>query len=383
MDSIAAAPNEETTEAAAARDSSRDSNQIRLTQTVKKGGCAAKVAAVELRKILSLVSFPPSTPDLLVDGRLFDDAAVYRVSADVAMVQTLDFFTPIVDDPFDFGRVAAANAISDVYAMGARPATALAILAFPLGELSNDTVAQVMNGACRTLALASCSLAGGHSIDDDTLKFGLSVTGLAHPREIWTNAGARPGDALILTKPLGTGALSAALKRGEIGAAEMKPAIESMATLNDAVDVLEADGLRTAIRAATDVTGFGFAGHAMQMALASEVAFAIGARRLPRLPFAIELLTKGFLTKAHRTNKDYVSLRLTESGALDEAERLLLFDPQTSGGLLLAVDPTRARAVLGALQRRFPAAAVVGRAQEWTPGAPALAVSPELDAETA
>jgi selenide,water dikinase len=336
---------------------------IRLTQTVKKGGCAAKVAAVELRRILSGVAFPPAPPELLVDGRLFDDAAVYRVGPDLAIVQTLDFFTPIVDSPYDFGRVAAANAISDVYAMGARPVLALAILAFPLGELDNACVTEVMNGACDVLAKSGAALAGGHSIDDDTLKFGLSVTGLVHPERVWTNAGAQPGDALILTKGLGTGTLSAALKRGEIGEAEMRPAIESMAQLNDAASLLASEDMAGAVRAATDVTGFGLAGHAMQLARASGARLVFRAAALPRLPGAVELLQKGVLTKAHKTNKDYVSTSASWPPGLPEADRLLFFDPQTSGGLLLSVDPERAQAALACLRERFASAAIVGRVE--------------------
>ena len=332
-------------------------SSIRLTETVKKGGCAAKVAALELRRILAQVRFPPSPPELLVDGHLFDDAAVYRVSDDCAIVQTLDFFTPIVNSPRDFGRIAAANAISDVYAMGGRPVTALAILAFPLGELPNEVVADVMNGACDVLRQAGAALAGGHSIDDDTLKFGLSVTGLVHPDQIWTNSGARPGDALILTKPLGTGALAAALKRGEISDDEMRPAIESMAQLNDAgVDLRPGD-----VHAATDVTGFGLAGHAMQMALASDVGISIRFRQLPRFPGVGDLLARGFVTKAHRTNAEYVGSRLREQeSTLTDSDRLLLFDPQTSGGLLLAVPPQRASEIVRRLQVRFQEAAIIG-----------------------
>ena len=335
---------------------------IRLTQTVKKGGCAAKVAAVELRKILAGVRFPPAGPDLLIDGRDFDDAAVQRINDEVAIVQTLDFFTPIVDSPFDFGRIAAANALSDVYAMGARPTMALAILAFPLGELPNECIAEVMNGACSALAEAGAALAGGHSIDDDTLKFGLSVTGLVHPKRAWANSGAGVGDQLILTKPLGVGAYAAALKRGLIDETAMAPAIESMSALNDVPGLLGGPEWEGAVRGATDVTGFGLAGHAMQMAIASGARFAFSARAVPRLPRAAELLAAGALTKAHKTNKDYVSRRLAWSADAPEAdaERTLFFDPQTSGGLLLSVDPARAAALLARVQTRFPEAALVG-----------------------
>ena len=193
----------------------QDSNNIRLTQTVQKGGCAAKVSALELRKILAHVKFPNRPRELLIDGSTFDDAAVYKINSELALVQTLDFFTPIVDTPRIFGRIAAANALSDVYAMGGKPITALAILAFPLATLGQTIIVDVLQGATDTVGESKASLVGGHTIDDDTLKFGLSVTGFVHPDRIWSNAGAKPGDVLILTKPLGTGSLTAALKRGE------------------------------------------------------------------------------------------------------------------------------------------------------------------------
>lgn len=332
---------------------------VRLTQSVQKGGCAAKVAAAELKKILAHVPFPPTPPELLIDGRHFDDAAVYRVSDDVAMVQTIDFFTPILDSPFDFGRVAAANAISDVYAMGGRPVSALAVLAFPLATMGADVITEVLRGACDVLARARTPLAGGHSIDDDTLKFGLSVTGLVHPKRIWANTGARPGDALILTKGLGTGTLTAALKRQAVNEDDIRHAIESMAKLNNAIDPLESAGLMDAVHAATDITGFGFSGHAMQLAKASGVRLEIRLSEIPRLDRAEEMLKRELLTKAHRTNRDYTS-GLIDFGPATAIEQLLLHDPQTSGGLLLAVSADRAREVLTALRPEFPLAALIG-----------------------
>ena len=336
---------------------------IRLTKTVQKGGCAAKVSATELRKILGAVRFPPKSPHLLVDGRHFDDAAVYQISDTQAMVQTLDFFTPIVDSPFDFGRVAAANAISDVYAMGGRPVTALAILAFPLMTLDNDTITQVLQGACEVIGRAGASLAGGHSIDDDTLKFGLSVTGLVDPKKIWANSGAKAGDALILTKAIGTGTLTAALKREALTEHDIRPAIDSMSTLNNAIDLLQARGeadLSAHVHGATDVTGFGLSGHAMQMALASQARFEIALRDVPRLPKAEECIAREFLTKAHRTNREYTQSRITAPGisAIDEQ---LIHDPQTSGGLLLSVTAEKAPEILARLKRNFPVANIIGK----------------------
>ncbi|NUM88012.1 MAG: selenide, water dikinase SelD [Bdellovibrionales bacterium] len=329
---------------------------MKLTQSVAKGGCAAKVAATELRRILSRVKFPPSHRDLLVDGGLFDDAAIYQVKPDLALVQTVDFFTPIVDTPRRFGRIAAANALSDVYAMGGTPRTAMAVLAFPLAAMEESVCVDVLQGACEVLEEAETCLVGGHSIDDDTLKFGLSVTGYVHPDRVWTNAGAKPGDALILTKALGTGTVTAALKRQHITEDAMEEVLRSMEQINRVLDLLPG-GMETAIHAATDVTGFGLAGHSMQMALASRVTLRMRHGDLPRFSLVDQCLE--FLTKAHRTNAEYTKERL-DAGALRREDQLLLFDPQTSGGLLLSVDSGAASGILAAIRGRFPRAAIVG-----------------------
>ncbi len=340
--------------------------ELRLTQTVQKGGCAAKVSATELRKILAGVRFPDAArsllpESLLIDGRFFDDASVHRLTKDLAIVSTLDFFTPIVDSPQTFGAIAAANALSDVYAMGGRPLTALGILAFPVATFENDVIQAVMQGACDTLSEARATLSGGHSIDDDTLKFGLAVTGLVHPDKIWSNTGARAGDILILTKALGTGALTAALKRQVVVEREIQPALDSMMKLNNVIDALELSGLADAIHAATDITGFGLAGHSMQVANASGVDLEFDFNKLPLLPGALEMIRDGFLTKAHRTNREYTEKSLLTSTDISSEKIPVLFDPQTSGGLLLSVDASRAAAVLGAITSAFSVAAIVGR----------------------
>jgi selenide,water dikinase len=332
--------------------------QVQLTKTVQKGGCAAKIAATELRKILNSVTFPPTSRALLVDGKDFDDAAIYQISDSVALVQTLDFFTPILNSPRAFGRVAAANAISDVYAMGGRPVSALAILAFPLSTLPNSVIAEVLQGACDVLAEAGASLAGGHSIDDDTLKFGLSVSGLVHPRKLWTNAGARVGDRLILTKGLGTGTLTAALKRDAVTEDDIKDAIASMGQLNNVIDYL--DDLSQYIHAATDITGFGLAGHGMQMAKASSVTFEITMANVPRLQGAEESLKNNYLTKAHSSNREYCANSI-DASQLDAIQQLLLHDPQTSGGLLLSVENQFASAVVAAIKVAFPMTSIIGQ----------------------
>lgn len=340
--------------------------ELRLTQTVQKGGCAAKVSATELRKILSNVRFPEAARSFLpdsqmIDGRFFDDASVHRLTKDIAIVSTLDFFTPIVDSPRAFGAIAAVNALSDVYAMGGRPLTALGILAYPVASFENEVVQNVMQGACDVLSEARATLSGGHSIDDDTLKFGLSVTGLVHPDRIWSNTGARESDILILTKALGTGTLTAALKRQTVTEKEIKPALDSMMKLNNVIDLLEAASCAEAIHSATDITGFGLAGHAMQMASASGVDFNFDFSKLPFLPGAAQMIADGFLTKAHRTNREYTekAIRWQRVG-LSDNDKLIAFDPQTSGGLLLSVDPAKAGDVLRAIRARFELAVQIG-----------------------
>ncbi len=331
---------------------------IKLTKTVKKGGCAAKVAAQTLREMLQNVSFPPTHSEVLVDGSSFDDAAVYQVSDEVALVQTLDFFTPIVNDAYAFGRIAAANALSDVYAMGGEPKTCLAILAFPVAALPIELGARILQGASDVIAEAGATFVGGHSIDDETLKFGLSVTGYVHPKKIWTNAGAREGDVLILTKPLGTGTLLAGLKSEAYAENQIGDALESMATLNRVLPLLREAAL-PGIHAATDVTGFGLAGHAMQMARASGKSFDVETRRLPKFERTIESLEQSFLTKAHTSNREYTADGCSFSGVSD-VEKLVVFDPQTSGGLLLSVEKSESAIVLADLQKSFSFASIVG-----------------------
>lgn len=319
---------------------------IRLSQTVKKGGCAAKVAALELRQILREVIFPPPPDQLLVRGETFDDAGVFQISADLALVQTLDFFTPIVDTPRLFGQIAACNALSDVYAMGGDPQTALGILAFPLATMPREVASDILQGAVEVLKEAKCSLLGGHTIDDETLKFGLSVTGYVHPKKIWRNSTAQSGDRLLLTKPLGTGTLMAGIKQSMFSEEDVADALQSMAQLNQVKDLLTQDLLEE-INAATDVTGFGLAGHAYNMALASDKTFVFDSSLIPHFSKAKESLDQGLLTKAHRTNREYTE------GAVKGALPLIALDPQTSGGLLLSVKPDHVKSIVDKLRSRF------------------------------
>lgn len=335
----------------------------KLTQTVKKGGCAAKVPAMILREILSGITFPPRVPGLLVDGSDFDDAAVYAINEEISMVQTLDFFTPIVDSPRDFGAVAAANALSDVYAMGGKPKTCMAILAAPLATMEYQVIQEVLQGACDVITQAGASLVGGHSIDDDTLKFGLSVTGFVNTRSTWTNQNARPGDVLILTKPLGTGTICAGIKRQEFGDEEAQQAIKSMKRLNNAVDFLSENDVN-AIHAATDVTGFGLMGHGYQLALASQVTLRLSHAAVPLFDAARSCLEKGFLTKAHRSNEEYTRNHCRFPEGFPEMDRLFYFDPQTSGGLLLSVEKEKAQDILKKLLPHFPGTSIIGSIRE-------------------
>lgn len=333
---------------------------IKLTQTVKKGGCAAKVPAMILREILSGVKFPPKIPGVLVDGNQFDDAAIFKIDDNISLVQTLDFFTPIVDSPHEFGAIAAANALSDVYAMGGKPKTCMAILAAPLAILEPSVIQEVLQGACDVITKAGASLVGGHSIDDDTLKFGLSVTGVVDTQKIWSNEKARVGDVLILTKPLGTGTICAGIKKAEFSAEDAHEALSSMMRLNNIIDFLSADELN-AIHGATDITGFGLAGHGYQLAKASEVTILLEDKKLPLFDLTLASLKSGNLTKAHGSNREYTKSAIHFSKPVEEN---IYFDPQTSGGLLLSVASESADIIVKKLSSAFPKTTVIGKVLE-------------------
>ncbi|MGZ3694231.1 MAG: selenide, water dikinase SelD [Bdellovibrionota bacterium] len=331
-----------------------DSETIRLTETVQKGGCAAKLPAGQLRDILKKLNMHKPA-SLTVGTEHMDDACLWDLGNGQSLVQTLDFFTPIVDDAYDFGAIAAANAISDVYAMGGVPKIALSILAFPAQTLPISLLEPLLRGALDKIQEAGACLAGGHTIDDDTLKFGLSVTGFVPKDRAWTNSGAREGDALILTKGLGTGTLTSALKRRELKEEFLAPLIASMKLLNRAPELLGDEE----VHAATDITGFGLAGHSLQLARASEVNLEIDTAKLPLLPGAMASLQNKILNRAHKTNWDYVN---EEVNFLREEEewKWLAMDPQTSGGLLLAVPFARAQAICQRLLESFPQTAIIG-----------------------
>lgn len=297
---------------------------------------------------------------MLVGFSTRDDAGVYQLRDDLALVQTVDFFTPIVDDPYDFGRIAAANALSDVYAMGATPVCALNIAAFPLETFGPEVLARILAGGADIAGRAGVAIVGGHTIKDDEPKYGLAVTGIVHPREIITNAGARPGDALVLTKPLGTGILASALKKNAIEEAQAAEAVRWMTMLNAgaARAMLEARA-----HAATDITGFGLLGHAHEMATASDVALRITASQVPHYALALAMLAAGIAPGGTRDNAAEHAAFTTFAPDVTADDRLLLSDAQTSGGLLIAVAPNDLSILRAKLQEDGVLDAVVGHVE--------------------
>ncbi|MGH9593246.1 MAG: selenide, water dikinase SelD, partial [Bryobacteraceae bacterium] len=311
-------------------------------------GCAAKLSPKILDRVLQLL---PRWPDenVLVGFDTADDAGVYRLSPDLALVQTLDFFTPIVDDPYTFGAIAAANALSDVYAMGGRPLTALSMLCYPAnGDMAD--LEQMLRGGAEKIHEAGCPVIGGHSINEEDIKLGYSITGLIHPGRIKTNAGAIAGDVLLFTKEIGTGVIATALKRGIAAPAHVRAAERSMLTLNRAA--CEAM-LEFTVHACTDVTGFSLLGHAREMALASSVTLEIDPGAVRLLPGALDYARAGAVPGGTRNNRDFVSSCVEGATEFDD----LLYDPQTSGGLLIALPAADA----AALEHKFTAAYRIGR----------------------
>jgi len=290
---------------------------------------------------------PPTDPNVLVGHDTLDDAGVYRIAPDLALIQTVDFFTPIVDDGYDFGQIAAANALSDVYAMGGTPKTALNLVCWPPEGLDNEILGAILTGGADKVHEAGCALIGGHSIQDEELKYGLAVTGTAHPDRIVTNAGAKVGNQLFLTKPLGTGVLTTALKRGERSAAEIDVAIATMKALNGPAIAV---ALEFGVTAATDITGFGLGGHAVQLADASGVTLEFETTELPLFPDAQELALAGFIPAGGENNQRYYGPRVNIASSVAEGMVQMVFDPQTSGGLLLALPGEDTDSVVAALQ---------------------------------
>ena len=273
-------------------------------------------------------------PNVLVGFDHADDAGVYLIAPDQALVQTVDFFTPVVDDPYTFGQIAATNALSDVYAMGGKPLTSLALVCFP-EKAELEILERILAGGLSKMIDAGCTVIGGHSIRDEETKFGYSVTGVVHPKKILANSGAKPGDALIFTKALGTGVISTAIKKGKAEAAWIDAAVRSMTTLNKrAAEVITGGDFR--VSAMTDVTGFGLIGHAREMALASEVSISISASAVPFLEGALECVRAGYVPGGLKNNRDFAECLVEYDEGIPQDVRALLFDPQTAGGLLIA-----------------------------------------------
>lgn len=286
-------------------------------------------------------------PRIVVDFRTADDAGVYRWDGGSALVQTVDFFTPIVDEPYVYGQIAAANALSDVYAMGGRPLTALAIAAFPVGDPDAETVRAIFRGGFDKLREAGVALLGGHTVQDREVKFGYAITGAIDPARVLTNGGARPGDELLLTKPLGTGIISTALKFERAPDASIAAAVASMTTLNRAAGEVLSGFDRGAVHACTDITGFGLIGHASEMAVASHCAIVFDSAKVPALEGALQLALKN-IPGGGKANRDYFSPRVSADG-VDPDRLALMYDPQTSGGLLVAVAADAAARLLDRL----------------------------------
>ena len=308
-----------------------------------------------------LHSLPPfDHPDLIVGTETSDDAGVFRLRPDLAIVNTVDFFTPIVDDPYTFGQIAAANALSDVYAMGAEPTTALNIVGFPKGKLDLEVLGEIIRGGAERAREAGAVVVGGHSIIDDELKYGMAVTGVIHPDRVIRNVGVQPGDALILTKPLGTGIVSTALKRRAASPASVRAAVASMIALNKQAS---ATMRRFPVHACSDVTGYGLLGHTFEMASGSGVTVVLEARSMPLLPGARRLAGKGNLTGGCRRNRDYLKDKIAIDPKVKADLVEIAMDPQTSGGLLIALPDADANALLSDLHAGgVAAAAIVGHA---------------------
>jgi selenide, water dikinase len=300
----------------------------------------------------------PADPNLIVGFETADDAGVYRLRDDLALVQTLDFFTPIVDDPYDYGRIAALNSINDVWAMAGTPITAMAITCFPKKGVDTRILSEIMRGGLETINKYGVTLIGGHSVDNEQIMFGYSVTGVIDPNKVATNSGARPGDVIILTKPIGTGVISTAIKKGRASDSVIAGSVETMLTPGK----YAAEAMREFdVKGATDVTGFALLGHAWEMACASKVTIEIDASAVPLLGSALELASEGMLTSGDKTNREYIGADVEIAPSVDQNLIKLLFDPQTAGGMLIAIAEEKADALLRALSTHYAQARPIGR----------------------
>ena len=302
----------------------------------------AKLAPRDLAQVLGALPAQPGNENVLVGYDKADDAGVFRLSDDVALVQTVDFFTPVTDDPELYGRIAANNSLNDIYAMGGKPITALSVVCYPQKE-DLGVLGQILRGGQLALNEAGVIVLGGHSIDDAEIKFGYAVTGLINPARVVSNANARPGDVLILTKPIGTGAISTGIKRGVASAEAVDAAMKMMTTsAAEAAEAMQA----VKAHACTDVTGFGLLGHAYEMARASDVCLVIEAARVPLLPDVLKLIAQGMLTRGDKNNREYVGDTVRIADSVSGEMQSALFDPQTAGGLLISVERSKAEALI-------------------------------------
>jgi selenide,water dikinase len=342
---------------------------LRLTSLAHGGGCGCKLAPSVLQQLLAKQPIAQPFEQLLVGNETSDDAAVWKLDDGTCVIATTDFFMPMVDDPFEFGRIAATNAISDVYAMGGTPIMALAILGIPLDKLPTESAARILAGGASVCSAAGIPVAGGHSIDSPEPIYGLAVIGTCKEEDIRRNTGARAGDSIILTKPIGVGIYSAAFKKGVLSASAYADMIASMTLLNRVGAKLAKE---PAVHAMTDVTGFGLFGHAMEMARGSNVTIVLNGADVPTFPEAAELAQKGFFTGASTRNWASYGDAVTLSANFTEWQRHLFTDPQTSGGLLIACDTDRANTVLQQiLEDGYPFAGIIGRVEK---GAPSVKV---------
>lgn len=334
-----------------------ENQPIKLTTMTTKGGCGCKIGPTDLASVMRDLPPKETDPNVLVGLDTGDDAGVYKLNKDTAIVQTTDFFTPIVNDPYDFGQVAVANAVSDVYAMGGTPITALNIVAFPISILDKDILSEILRGAGDKKKEAGISLVGGHSIDDPEPKFGLAVTGTIHPDNVWTNTGAQPGDKLILTKPIGVGIMSSSIKNNLLNDDEIKQVTDVMTTLNKTASETLHD---YHVHASTDVTGFGLLGHASEMAAGSDVGLTIDAASVPVLPRAKELAQQGSVPGGTKNNHEHLLDTVTYPDDMDEISQFILCDAVTSGGLLVSVPADEADQVMSSLKEKGVQAAQIG-----------------------
>jgi selenide,water dikinase len=335
---------------------------VRLTQQVKAGGCASKLPPGSLRAVLSKLPVQ-NDPNLLVGFETSDDAGIYQIAPNLALVQTVDFFTPLVDDPFTFGQIAATNALSDVYAMGGRPVSALALVCFPQsGDL--EILEQIMRGGLAKMSEAGCTVVGGHSVRDDEMKFGYAVTGLIDPSQVKTNARAIAGDVLILTKPIGTGVITTALKQGKAEQAWVDAAVKSMTALNSTAASIAAKC--QGVHAMTDITGFGLMGHGREMAVGSGVTLEIETAKVPLIEGALYAVRAGAIPGGLISNREFAECMVAdaEGASIPEELRKLMYDPQTSGGLLISVSAEAAAQLLDSLHDAAVQAVQIGKVLE-------------------